>query len=206
MKHAICLPFSGPRPPSTKLRIGFTSHSRYAPPVPQNIVLIGFMGTGKSTIGRELAKMLNYPLVDTDHLIEEKAGKPIPAIFADEGETAFRDRESAVLTDLLDHESSIISTGGGIIVREENRQILRQLGYVVWLVAKPSEILERTSRNSNRPLLNNDDPEGTITKLLDERTPHYRETAHLSIETDQLCFDEICQGIIESARYYFSKP
>ena len=125
-----------------------------------NIVLIGFMGTGKSTIGRELSKMLSYPLIDTDHAIAKKAGKSIP-------------------------------------------KILRRLGYVVWLAASPEEILDRTSRNNNRPLLNNEDPSGTILRLLAERNPLYSEASHLNIETDQLCFDEICNGIIESARYHY---
>lgn len=161
------------------------------------------MGTGKSTIGRELSKMLSYPLVDTDHAIVKKAGKPIPQIFEEEGEEAFRAIETEVLEELAEKEGNIISTGGGIIVSEKNREILRKLGYVIWLAASPQEILDRTSRNSNRPLLNNDDPEGTITRLLEERTPLYQDASHLQIETDQLCFDEICNGIIESARYHY---
>ena len=161
------------------------------------------MGTGKSTIGRELSKMLNYPLVDTDQSIVKKAGKPIPQIFEEEGEAAFRVIETEILEELAEKEGNIISTGGGIIVSERNRKILHKLGYVVWLAASPQEILERTSRNSNRPLLNGDDPEGTITRLMEERTPFYQDAAHLQIETDQLCFDEICNGIIESARYHY---
>ncbi|MDA7517967.1 shikimate kinase [Akkermansiaceae bacterium] len=168
-----------------------------------NIVLIGFMGTGKSTIGRELSKMLSYPLVDTDQAIVKKAGKPIPRIFADEGEEAFRKMETEILEELAEKGGNIIATGGGIIGSERNREILRKLGYVVWLAASPKEILERTSRNSNRPLLNGVDPEGSIMRLLEERTPLYMEAAHLNIETDQLCFDEICNGIIESARYHY---
>jgi shikimate kinase len=168
-----------------------------------NIVLIGFMGTGKSTIGRELSKMLSYPLIDTDHAIVKKAGKPIPKIFAEDGEEAFRKMETDLLEELLEEEGNIIATGGGIIGSERNREILRQLGYVVWLAASPKEILARTSRNSNRPLLNNEDPSGTIMRLLEKRTPLYMAASHLNIETDQLCFDEICNGIIESARYHY---
>ncbi len=169
----------------------------------KNIILIGFMGTGKSTIGRNLSQTFGYPLIDTDQLIVEQQGRPIPQIFEDEGEQSFRDMETALLQSLHKHTGHIIATGGGIIGRPDNRHLLRELGYVVWLIARPSEILERTSRNSNRPLLNNDDPEKTIRNLLEIRTPLYRDTAHLGIETDNLSFDEVTTGIIESARYHF---
>jgi len=172
----------------------------------RNIILIGFMGTGKSTIGRNLSRTFGYPLIDTDHLIVEQQGRTIPEIFESEGENAFRNLETGLLRSLHQHSGHIIATGGGIIGREENRRLLRELGYVVWLIARPSEILERTARNSNRPLLNNDDPERTIRELLEIRTPLYRDTAHLGIETDNLSFDEVTTGIIESARYHFSSP
>ncbi len=172
----------------------------------ENIILVGFMGTGKSTIGRSLSQTLSYPVIDTDQLIEKQQGRSIPEIFEEEGEDAFRDIETALLRSLLKQSGHIISTGGGIIIREENRQLLRKMGYVIWLVASPEEIYNRTSRNNNRPLLNNEDPAGTIRKLLETRIPLYKECAHLSIETNQLNFDEITTGIIESARYYFSKP
>ena len=172
----------------------------------RNIILIGFMGTGKSTIGRNLSQTFGYPLIDTDQMIVEKQGRTIPKIFEEDGEQAFRDMETNLLRSLFKHNGHIISTGGGIIVRPENRALLRELGYVVWLQASPAEILNRTSRNSNRPLLNNADPEGTIRRLLEIRVPLYTETAHLCIETDQLNFDEVTTGIIESARYFFATP
>lgn len=176
------------------------------PPL-QNIVLIGFMGSGKSTIGRDLAQSLSYAQIDTDSLIEERAGKSIPRIFAEDGEPAFRDLESAVLHTIgTDHlQGHIISTGGGIITRPDNRTLLRRLGYVVWLIVSPEEILRRTSRNKNRPLLNTGDPEATIRTLLAARTPAYRETAHLAVETDNLTFPEVTAGIIDSARYFFGQ-
>lgn len=172
----------------------------------RNIILIGFMGTGKSTIGRNLSQTFGYPLIDTDQMIVEQQGRTIPEIFEEDGEPAFRALETKLLHSLYKHSGHIISTGGGIIGSEENRRLLQKLGYVVWLRASPGEILNRTSRNSNRPLLNNDDPEGTIRRLLEIRNPLYQETAHLSIETDQLNFDEVTTGIIESARYFFSTP
>lgn len=172
----------------------------------RNIILIGFMGTGKSTIGRNLSQTFGYPLIDTDQMIVEQQGCSIPEIFEKAGEPAFRVIETELLRSLSKHSGHIISTGGGIIGSKENRALLKNLGYVVWLQASPAEILDRTSRNSNRPLLNNDDPEGTIRRLLDARIPLYQETAHLCIETDQLNFDEVTTGIIESARYFFAAP
>ena len=180
------------------------------PPTPrsENIVLIGFMGCGKSTVGRELHQRLGYPLVDMDQVIEQRAGKPITAIFADEGEAAFREMESALLRELAaDHTARrIISTGGGVVGREENRVLLRQLGYVVWLDAPLEVILERTGRNRQRPLLHTDDPAARISALLAERLPLYQESAHLKLDTAGLNSGELATGILECARYFFSQP
>lgn len=176
------------------------------PNTPKNIILIGFMGSGKSSIGRELSQVLRYPVIDTDSLIVKRAGKPIRRIFEDEGEDAFRDLESSVLRDLRDQKPTrrIIATGGGVIVRPENRAVLRQLGFVVWLVVSVEEIIMRTEKNKDRPLLNNDDRHGTVSRLLEVRRPFYRETAHQEVETDGLTFPEITTGIVESARYFFA--
>jgi shikimate kinase len=175
--------------------------------LPKNIILIGFMGCGKSTVGRELHQRLGYPLIDMDHAIEQAARKPISRIFADEGETGFRDRETALLRQLVEQATTchIISTGGGIVVRPENRDLLRQLGYVVWLHATPDTILDRTRRNSHRPLLQTPDPAATIRALLDQRIPWYAETAHLKIETAGLDSTETASGITECARYHFTQ-
>ena len=173
---------------------------------PKNIVLIGFMGCGKSTVGRELQQRLGYPLVDMDQTIEERAGKPITAIFADDGETAFRNMETELLRELNDPEAPrrIISTGGGVVGREENRDLLRDLGYVVWLHASSAVILERTSKNRSRPLLQTDDPAAMIEALMDKRRPLYQETAHLKLDTAGLQSDEVATGILECARYFFT--
>ena len=171
----------------------------------RNIVLIGFMGCGKSTIGRELNKNLGYQLIDSDHAIEEQTGKKIPDIFAEDGEDTFRALETKLLKDMIKQQTNhhILSTGGGIVCREENRALLHQLGFVVWLSCTPEDIYERTSRNSNRPLLQCDDPMMAINNLLSERTPFYEEAAHLKISTSGLDFNEISCGILESARYHF---
>jgi len=178
-----------------------------SPSPPKSIVLIGFMGSGKSSIARELSHALGYPVIDTDTLIVRQAGKPIRKIFEDEGEDAFRDLESAILRNLEESLAThrIIATGGGVITRPENREILRRLGFVVWLVVSVEGIMRRTGKNRDRPLLNNEDQEGTITRLLKERRELYRGTAHQEIETDDLTFPEITTGIVESARYFFSQ-
>lgn len=162
------------------------------------------MGTGKSTIGRALSQALGYPHLDTDDAIIAHCGKKIPRIFADEGEVFFRDLETRTLQALRGKNHHIISNGGGIIGSAENRALLRELGYVVWLHASPQEIFCRTSRNKNRPLLQTEDPLRTITALLAEREELYRETAHLRLDTEGLDSAEIAAGIIDCARYHFS--
>lgn len=173
---------------------------------PKNIVLIGFMGSGKSTVGRELHHRLGYALADMDHMIEQSTGKKISEVFKEEGESAFRDFETLQLIEISKdiEKRYIVSTGGGIVIREKNRSLLRQLGYVVWLDAPEEVIFERTSRNRDRPLLNGQDAKVKISKLLAEREPWYRETAHLKIDTEGLDSTEIATGILESARYFFT--
>lgn len=176
------------------------------PALPENIVLIGFMGCGKSTVGRELQHRLGYPLVDMDQVIEQRAGKPITAIFAEEGEPAFRDMETDLLTELNDPAAPrrIISTGGGVIGRAENRALLKQLGYVVWLHAPIAVILDRTRHNRSRPLLHTEDPAARVQALMAERQPLYQESAHLKLDTAGLRCEELATGILECARYFFN--
>lgn len=175
--------------------------------LPENIVLIGFMGSGKSTVGRELHLKLGYPLVDMDQVIEQRMGKPITAIFAEEGEEVFREMETTVLRELADPAAPrrIISTGGGVVGRAENRLLLRNLGYVVWLDAPVSVILERTGKNRMRPLLHTEDPAARIRALMAEREPLYQETAHLKLDTAGLDSGELATGILECARYFFTQ-
>ena len=171
----------------------------------RNIVLIGFMGSGKSTLGRVLHKKLSYPLLDTDHLIEEQEGKSISDIFATESEDAFRSMETKMLENMIESGCNhhIISTGGGMILRPQNKALLRQLGFVVWLSCSAEETYHRTARNNSRPLLQCKDPLKLITSMLNERSPLYNEASHLKISTSGLEFDEISCGILESARYHF---
>lgn len=171
---------------------------------PQNVILIGFMGSGKSTLGQKIAKGLHFDFVDTDELIVASAGKSIREIFADDGEDSFRIHETSILGSLAGRSGLVISTGGGIILRPENRAILKQLGFIVWLDAPEEVIADRVSRNSNRPLVQTENPRETIARLLDQRRPLYSETAHLSVDTGELDLEEAVHGIIESAKVHFS--
>jgi shikimate kinase len=170
---------------------------------PQNVILIGFMGTGKTSIGRQVAQSLGFEFVDTDEQIVEIAGKPITGIFSEDGEDHFRQLETEILRSTTSCGNKVISTGGGAVLREENRRLLSAAGYVIWLNASPKAILERVSRNRERPLLQTADPLGTIETLLSQRRQYYLETADFTIDTDELSPDEIAFGICESARVIF---
>jgi shikimate kinase len=179
---------------------------RLAMPAAQNIVLIGFMGCGKSTVGQLVAEKLAWPFVDTDALVVERAGRGIPEIFADEGEGGFRERETAALESLADSVSRVIATGGGVVTQPRNHALLRRLGFVVWLNAPEEAIWDRVSRNRNRPLLHTADPRRTVHDLLEARRPLYVKIAHLTIDTAGFRPEEIAYGIGESARHHFSAP
>ena len=171
-----------------------------------NIVLIGFMGCGKSSVGRELARMVGYEYVDTDEeIIASASGMPIPEIFDVEGEEGFRRRERGVLEGLVDSRGKIISTGGGVPVAEKNRVLLKKMGYVVWLDARVETIMRRVSTNQDRPLLQVDDPEAKVRELLSVRGPIYKEVADLRVETDDLGLNEVAYGVAESVRHFFGQ-
>jgi shikimate kinase len=173
--------------------------------ITRNIILVGFMGCGKSTIARRLGRMLGYEVIDVDAEIESKAGMPITAIFATRGETYFRELEAAVLRETAARSGRhIIATGGGAVGRKHNRRLLKQLGFVVWLRVSREIILERTRRSRDRPLLETDDPAARVDALLAEREPLYRAVADLELDTSGLDAEEIACGILESARYHFT--
>ena len=175
--------------------------------IPKNIILVGFMGTGKSTIARVLQQRLGYPVVEMDQILEKRAGKPISRIFEEDGEEKFREMESGLLGELDDPTGGtrIISTGGGIVVRPENRAILPRLGYVVWLKVPVEVILARTAQSKHRPLLQTENPEERIRALMELRNPMYEVVSHLALETADLDSDEIASGILECARYHFAQ-
>lgn len=175
-------------------------------PRAENIVLIGLMGSGKSTVGRLVAHMLGFQFVDTDHLIIERAGCSIPEIFAQEGEAGFRLRESAVLRSLLGRRHCVIATGGGIITQPRNLPLLHHLGFITWLEADATLLARRTASNNDRPLLRGEEPPlQKLTRLLAERKPLYKQLADLRIQTDELSQQESAYGVAESARIFFSR-
>ena len=165
-------------------------------PETRNIVLIGFMGTGKSAVGRALARRTGWRHLDTDAEIERAAGKTIPQIFAEDGEAAFREQETAVLASLVGAqfaEALILSTGGGTPLRTENAALLKQLGTVVWLHVAPESILARVAHSLHeRPLLtaHQADPLGQITRLLALREPQYAALADVVLETSDCANSE----------------
>lgn len=151
-----------------------------------NVFLVGPMGVGKSTIGRQLAKLLKMDFIDCDHEIERRTGVTIAVIFEIEGEAGFREREAMALAELTEgRQGLILATGGGAVLRPANREILRQRGVVVYLHADIEILMRRTQRDRRRPLLQTADPRTRMRELLEQRDPLYREVADLVVETDQ---------------------
>jgi len=142
------------------------------------------MGAGKSTIGRLLSQELSLEFVDSDKEIETRAGADIPWIFDVEGETGFRDREESVIASLSTQKGIVLSTGGGAVIRDANRSVLKEHGTVVYLNTSVAQQLDRTSRDKNRPLLQTADPESVLKDLMSVRHPLYLETADIIVKTD----------------------
>ncbi|KXS45955.1 MULTISPECIES: shikimate kinase [unclassified Candidatus Frackibacter] len=161
----------------------------------KNIILIGFMGTGKSTVGKRLADELGLKFIDSDEVIKESAGSEIGEIFATKGEAYFRDLETEVIADLGQKSDLVISTGGGAVLREKNVELLKEQGIVILLKAEPEVILERV-RGTDRPLLAVADPIKEIKKLLTKRKSYYDITKH-KIDTSNLEVDEVVNRIKE---------
>ena len=155
------------------------------------------MGAGKSTIGRLLAKELKLQFKDSDKEIEQRTGANIPWIFDVEGEQGFREREQLMIAELCALAGVVIATGGGVVLRRENRQSLRDGARVVYLHASVEQQIERTSRDRNRPLLRNSDPGMVLRNLMELRDPLYREIADIIIETDERPPRMVVQEIIE---------
>ena len=147
------------------------------------IILIGLPGSGKSTVGRQLARRLGVPFTDSDHVIEERIGCSIREYFAREGEVAFRDLEEQVLDELTASPGGVLATGGGAVLRPANRLRLRDRGQVIYLRSTPEEVHRRVRHDASRPLLQVDDPLARLRELYAQRDPLYRETAHFTIET-----------------------
>lgn len=161
-----------------------------------NVILIGFMGSGKSTAGISLSYRLQCPLSDTDKMIEKREGKSISEIFEEEGEQAFRKKETALLQSLREARGrQIFSVGGGTPLSSENRELLRELGTVVWLKVSPETVYERLQGDTTRPLLQGKDPMEKIRALLREREALYAEAADIVVETDKKKITQVVEEI-----------
>ena len=168
-----------------------------------NIYLIGLMGAGKTTIGRQLAKALQLPFYDSDKAIEEQTGVDIPTIFEYEGEEGFRTREQNMIAELTQINGCVLATGGGAILRAVNRKALTENGFVVYLQCSVDKILQRTKRDTQRPLLNTDNPRERIEKLFSEREPDYLSCADFKIETSSMQSKTVVENILNeyTSRY-----
>lgn len=149
----------------------------------RTLVLVGLPGSGKSTVGRSLGRRLGLPFHDSDHVIEQRIGCSIREFFAREGEERFRDEEQQALADIAAGPACVLATGGGAVLREANRQMLRQAGHVIYLRCTPEELWRRLHRDTKRPLLQVSDPQGKLRQLFAERDPLYREIAEFIIDT-----------------------
>jgi shikimate kinase len=162
-----------------------TTESAHAAPssASGNIFLVGLMGAGKTSVGRLLARRLGKAFYDCDHEIERATGVRIPVIFEIEGEAGFRARERRMLAELVHRSDVVLATGGGTVLAEQNRGLLKAHGVVVYLCASPHELWQRTRHDRNRPLLQTPNPLGKLTELYDERDPLYRAVADLVVDT-----------------------
>jgi shikimate kinase len=170
-----------------------------------NIYLVGLMGAGKTTVGRQLARRLGRRFVDVDHEIVERTGVSIPTIFEIEGEEGFRRREAQAIAELTSATDVVLATGGGVVLNPENRNRLHDTGWVVYLNVPPALLYERTRHDRNRPLLRVPDPKAKLEELHAIRDPLYREIAHLVVDGSHLVasgvvhyllreFNQLCQN------------
>ncbi|MCB1538456.1 MAG: shikimate kinase [Rhodospirillales bacterium] len=160
------------------------------------VVLIGMMGSGKSQLGRKLARALALPFSDADTAFEQAQGCRIADFFAQHGEDAFRKQEAQVMDRLLDAEARVIAAGGGIVATPEMRDALRRRACAVWLTASPETLAARCAESTARPLLNGGDPVAILRALMEKRAAWYEESAQFAVSTDRACGDDALNAII----------
>lgn len=168
----------------------------------KNIILTGFMGVGKTSVGTRLAKDLGYTFVDTDALIEADQKTTISGIFSSFGEPYFRDVETRIIRQVLEGENQVVSTGGGAVIRDENRAAFKKAGFVVCLTARPEVIYERIKQETHRPLLQTPDPLAKIRELLGSREKFYRQ-ADFVFDTSTKSVDDVIGEIKENIKHAF---
>lgn len=163
----------------------------------RNLYLVGMMGAGKTTVGRALARRLKLRFVDSDHEIEARCGVKIPVIFEIEGEAGFRARESQAIAELTALDGIVLATGGGVVLKPENRELLAARGTVVYLRATPEHLYERVRQDKNRPLLATGDPLERLRELYRSRDPLYRAVADLVVDTGRQSVQVLARGLLE---------
>jgi shikimate kinase len=171
----------------------------------RSIVLIGMMGAGKSSVGRCLRERTSLALFDTDEIVTSEFGMPISEIFLKHGENKFRKAETEALQALATSEPLVIVTGGGIVLREENLDLLKRLGTVVWLEADEATLFKRASRAGNRPLLQRKNPRKAFSNMLRARLPLYAKIADIRVDTSVLTDEEVAVAILSKFRRYYRK-
>jgi len=160
------------------------------------IFLVGPMGTGKTTIGNQLARALGYTFVDADQELEARTGVKVATIFDIEGEEGFRERECRLIDELTRRDGIVLATGGGAVLREANRRALSSRGFVVYLRTPLETLVERTRHDTSRPLLRTADPEATLRGIIATREPLYQEVAHLVLDTGRLAVKQLVKKIV----------
>ena len=170
------------------------------------LFLVGMMGAGKTTIGRGLARILGREFVDLDHELEARCGVRVPVIFEIEGETGFRRREAQALQECTQRRDIVLATGGGAILAEPSRRLLRERGLVVYLRATLDELFRRTSRDRNRPLLATPDPRGTLRQLMTARDPLYHEVAHVIVDTGTASVNAVVKQLLSKLNNIENTP
>jgi shikimate kinase len=168
----------------------------------KNIILTGFMGVGKTSVGTQLAKDLAYTFVDTDTLIEADQQCSISAIFASSGEPYFREVEARIIQQVMGQEGQVVSTGGGAVIRDGNREAFKKGGFVVCLTARPEVIFDRIRHETHRPLLQTADPKAKIKELLDSRAWFYAQ-ADVTIDTSEISVDDVIKAIKERIKHAY---
>ncbi len=176
----------------------------YPPVLPGSLVLIGPMGSGKSSVARLLAGLTGHRSSDTDRLVVMQSGLKIPQIFERHGEAEFRRLEREALLSVKGWSRLVIATGGGIVELPENIAALREMGCVIWLTARPDSLWRRVSADANRPLLKTTDPRATLETLVARREPLYAATAHVRVDTSEISSKDVADLALEAAKGWFA--